>query len=97
MVELAEEFGFGPRAHLGLDRDENSVGSWHDENTVGEGVEVEGCSFSPLALGKGKGGSLGPSYRKWFCFIVRFGRLSAQASKQGSQLLLCFPPQIVYL
>lgn len=51
---MAGKFVFGPRAHLGLDWDENSVGSWHDENAVGEGVEEERCSFSLWLWGKAK-------------------------------------------
>lgn len=46
--------GLGPGAPLSLDWGENSVGSWHDGNAVGEGVEDERCSCSPIALGKGR-------------------------------------------
>lgn len=88
--------GFGPGAPLSLDWGENSVGSWHDGNAVGEGVEDERCSCSPIALGKGRVALQGLPPRMVLLRCLVWW-IIAQASKQGSQLLPSFPPQVVYL
>lgn len=80
MVELAERFEFRWRAHLGLDGVKNLSRDLACGDTVGEGVVCERHALSPIALGKGEDGSLGPSLLRMVFLHCSVGWIIARAS-----------------